>query len=88
MEPTERQRELAESRPYDLSDVRALYSTTDEALAAELMRKYHVDLVFVGALERRTYPASGLAKFATWELTKPVFESGDVTIYATPGLVR
>ena len=41
-----------------------------------------------GPLERRTYPASGLAKFATWELTKPVFESGDVTIYATPGLVH
>jgi YYY domain-containing protein len=69
-------------------DVRELFSTTDEALAAELMRKYHVDLVFVGGLERRTYPASGLAKFATWELTKPVFESGDVTIYATPGLVH
>jgi YYY domain-containing protein len=69
-------------------DVRALYSTTDESLAAELMRKYHVDLVFVGSLERRTYPASGLAKFATWNLTKPVFESGNVTIYATPGLVH
>jgi len=52
------------------------------------MRKYHVDLVFVGGLERHTYPAAGLAKFATWELTKPVFESGDVTIYATPGLVH
>ncbi|MET0152238.1 MAG: DUF2298 domain-containing protein [Candidatus Binatia bacterium] len=69
-------------------DVRALYSTTDEELAAGLLRKYHIDLVFVGALERRTYPASGLAKFATWGLTKPVFESGDVTIYATPGLLH
>jgi YYY domain-containing protein len=69
-------------------DVRAIFSTTDEALAAELMRKYHVDLVFVSGLERRTYPASGLAKFATWDLTKPAFESGDVTIYATPGLVH
>jgi YYY domain-containing protein len=69
-------------------DVSALYSTTDEELAATLLRKYHVDLVFVGALERRTYPASGLAKFATWGLTKPVFESGDVTIYATPGLLH
>ncbi len=69
-------------------DVSALYSTTDEALAAGLMRKYHIDLVFVGGLERRTYPASGLAKFATWNLTRPVFESGDVTIYATPGLLH
>jgi DNA-binding beta-propeller fold protein YncE len=69
-------------------DVRTLYSTTDEELAAGLLRKYHVDLVFVGALERRTYPASGLAKFATWGLTKPVFESADVTIYATPGLLH
>ncbi len=69
-------------------DVQALYSTTDEALAAELLRKYHIGLVFVGPLERRTYPAEGLAKFATWGLTKPVFESGDVAIYATPGLLH
>ncbi|MBI2962906.1 MAG: hypothetical protein HYY35_04065, partial [Deltaproteobacteria bacterium] len=69
-------------------DVRTLFSTTDPALAERLLKKYQVDLVFVGALERRTYPAAGLAKFASWGLTAPVFEDGEVTIYATPGLLE
>jgi YYY domain-containing protein len=69
------------------ADVRTLYSTTDRTLAEQLMRKYHVDLVFVGNLERRTYPPAGLDKFATWPFTERVFESGGVTIYATPGLL-
>jgi YYY domain-containing protein len=68
-------------------DVRTLYETTDLELAESLMRRYHVDLVFIGGLERRTYPPAGLAKFATWSLTRPVFESGGVSIYATPGVL-
>jgi YYY domain-containing protein len=68
-------------------DVRLLYSTTDAATGEALMRKYHVDLVFVGPLERRTYPAAGLAKFGAWGVTQPVFESGNVAIYARPGVV-
>jgi YYY domain-containing protein len=70
------------------ADVRTLYSTTDWTLAEQLMRKYHVDLVFVGALERRTYPPAGLDKFATWPVTERVFTSGGVTIFATPGSLR
>ena len=69
-------------------DVSLLYSTTDVATGEALMRKYHVDLVFVGPLERRTYPAAGLAKFDEWGITRPVFTSGNVTIYARPGVLR
>ena len=76
--------EIAERR----EDVRTLYSTTDGEVAARLMRKYHVDLVFVGTVERRTYPAAGLAKFSRWPLTQPAFERGGVAVYATPGALH
>ncbi|MGH7858801.1 MAG: virginiamycin B lyase family protein, partial [Candidatus Binatia bacterium] len=71
-----------------VEDVRELYSTTDPERAAALLRRYHVDLVFVGGLERRTYPAAGLRKFADSELMRPIFRNRDVTVYATPGLLQ
>jgi len=66
-------------------DVRTIYETTDPVRAAALLRRYYVDLVFVGPLERRTYPAAGLAKFASVALLQPVFQNREVTIYATAG---
>lgn len=69
------------------ADVDAFFTTTDRARAAALLDRYHVDLVFVGPLERRTYPAAGLAKLDGWDRLEPVFRSGDVTIYARPGLL-
>jgi uncharacterized membrane protein/sugar lactone lactonase YvrE len=69
-------------------DVRTLYSTEDLPLAERLLRKYHVDLVFIGQLERRTYPAEGLAKFDRLPLVQPVYRNGEVTIYAVPGVLE
>lgn len=69
-------------------DVKTLYETTDRSVAAELMRRYRVDLVYVGPLERRTYAPAGLAKFAGWPAVEPVFRSRDVTIYSTPGVLH
>ena len=40
--------------------------------------------MFIGSLERRTYEASGLAKFDGWAAVQRVFAKGEVTIYATP----
>jgi sugar lactone lactonase YvrE len=69
-------------------DLAALLSTSDTAVAARLLTKYHIDLVFVGPLERQTYPARGLAKFDGGSLTETVFRNRDVTIYARPGAIH
>jgi DNA-binding beta-propeller fold protein YncE len=69
------------------ADIRELYTTTDWRRAAALLARYRIDLVFVGPLERRTYPAAGLRKFEQWTSTRPVFRNGEVTIYAVPGLL-
>ena len=60
-------------------DVTAIYSDTDTTRAAELLGKYNVDYIYVGAAERATYPPEGLAKLA--QLGDVAFQSGDVIIY-------
>ncbi len=60
-------------------DVETIYSTPDPAQARRLLKQYGVDYIYVGSLERQTYPAEGLAKFNI--LARPVFTEDDVTIY-------
>ena len=59
--------------------VREMYETLDNERALELMRKYRVQYVVIGDLERVTYPGAGLAKFDN--LGKKVFENYGTTIY-------
>jgi len=61
------------------ADVATIYSSTDTQQAGELLKKYEVDYIYVGAAERKTYPAEGLAKLA--QLGEVVFQQGDVAIY-------
>jgi YYY domain-containing protein len=61
------------------ADVTTIYSDTDITKAAELLKKYSVDYIYVGAAERATYPAEGLAKLG--QLGDPVFQQGEVAIY-------
>jgi YYY domain-containing protein len=68
-------------------DIRQLFETTDLDVASRLLEKYRIDVIFVGELERETYGAAGLRKFETWSRMEPVFREGEVTIYASPGLV-
>lgn len=70
-------------------DVDTIYSTTDLAQARDLLRKYGVDYVVVGALERNgaqnkpAYPQAGLEKFGA--LGTPVFgQSGTVIFKINP----
>lgn len=77
-----------QGRPQDqidarAEDVRELFDTTDLERARQLLEHYHVDLVVVGPLERRTYKQDGLAKFASWDALQPVFSNDSVSIYAT-----
>ncbi|MEZ5289091.1 MAG: DUF2298 domain-containing protein, partial [Vicinamibacterales bacterium] len=63
-------------------DVAALYGTTDIETARAVLARYHVELVYVGPLERLLYPADGLAKFqrhpSVWQ---PVYDRNGVVIY-------
>ena len=65
------------------SDVDRIYSTPAAAEALDLMRKYDVEYVYLGQLERLYYPAQGLAKFA--EAMSPaleeVYRTDQVRIY-------
>lgn len=44
-------------------DVEAAYRTTDGEELATILKRYDVELIYVGALERAYYPPEGIAKF-------------------------
>jgi sugar lactone lactonase YvrE len=69
------------------SAVQAMYGSPDAERAAALMRRYRVAYVYVGPLERKTYSAAGLRKFAMHpELFEPVYENPEVKIYRVSGV--
>ncbi len=61
------------------ADVNLIYSTPAAEVALELLRKYDVDYIYVGALERQAYSSESLTKFD--QLARPVFQMDEVTIY-------
>ncbi len=66
------------------TDVAALYNTTDEAQALQLLRRYDVSYIMVGELERASYDAGGLAKFeqmARQGLLERVYDQEGTRIY-------
>jgi hypothetical protein len=77
-----RSREAIDARA---RDVREIYTSADAARVAALLQRYHVDFVFVGPLEQRTYGAAVTERLASSALVEPVFKSGPVTIFARPG---
>ncbi|MGH2408870.1 MAG: DUF2298 domain-containing protein, partial [Chloroflexota bacterium] len=70
------------------SDVRTLYTTTNQAQAITILRRYKVSYVYVGPLERTTYtqdlaaPAAALEKFA--QFLHPVFTTQGAVLYQVP----
>jgi YYY domain-containing protein len=66
--------------------VRAMYSEPEAERVAPLLARYRVGYVYVGWLERRTYPAAGLLKFKTnRELFETVYENPEAQIYRVVG---
>ena len=66
--------------------VDAIYTVPSAEAAEGLLRRYHVGYVYVGWLERKTYPAAGLAKFAAAPETFPlVYENPEVRIFRVAG---
>jgi YYY domain-containing protein len=62
-------------------DIQILYSTSDWVTTQEIINRYNIRYIFVGNLERSTYPVNE-EKFNRF--LKPVFQQGNVTIYEAP----
>jgi YYY domain-containing protein len=68
------------------SDLETIFTAADEARVAAVLRHDHVALIYVGALERRTYAGGNLADFERWtDLLTPVYRNPGVTIFAVNG---
>lgn len=66
-----------------IRDVNRIYSTNDPFAAAELIRKYGAEYIYVGALERLYYPPSGISKFTDGRMEglETAYDSAGVVIY-------
>jgi len=68
------------------NDVNTMYNTLDNDEALALLRKYGVSYVYIGRLERETYEAGGLQKFAAQpEYYTPIYDREGVTIFQVRG---
>ena len=66
--------------------VREIYANPSAEAIEGLLRLYHVGYVYVGPLERKTYPSSGLSKFdAARALFQLAYENPQVRIYRVVG---
>ncbi len=63
-------------------DIPRIYMTTSIDTARQWLVHYRVRYVYIGPTERRLYAGPGLAKFARF--LDPVFQQGEVQIYAHP----
>src|SRR5262249_36782198 len=62
------------------------YSSTNLEAVQHLLRRYHVGYLYVGWLERLTYPPGGLAKFdRDKDLFELVYENPETKIYRVVG---
>jgi len=64
------------------TDSDTIYQTTDEEEASNLLRKYNVEYIFIGSVERNRYEPEGLQKFANQSLDyELVYQSNGVEVY-------
>lgn len=62
-----------------VEEVKQVYEGTDATVVKELLKKFNVNYVIVGKLERDKYP--GLNEELIKEVGKEVFTSGETTVY-------
>src|SRR5262249_28919969 len=66
--------------------VEQIYAAPGLGAADSLLRRYHVGYVYVGWLEKKTYPAAGLKKFDSAKgLLEPAYENRESKIYRVVG---
>lgn len=62
-----------------IAEIQTMYETEDVKTLGKLLKKYRVEYVFIGNLEREKYPSINENKFA--ELGRVVHKSGETKIY-------
>ena len=62
-----------------ITDVQTLYESINMNDTQELLKKYHIEYIFIGALERQKYPALYEEKFK--QVGKVIFQEEETTIY-------
>src|ERR1700682_5111933 len=63
-----------------------IYSNPGADAVERLLRRYHVGYVYIGRLERKTYPQAGLTKFGlARDLFHLAYENPEVRIYSVVG---
>lgn len=65
------------------SDVEKIYTDADDQTTINLLKKYMVQYIVIGTLERQKYPNLDVNKIL--RLSKQVFNSGDTTLYKVNG---
>ena len=72
--------QLVEDR---IAEIASFYTTTDGQAARDFLKKYNVEYVVLGQLERAEYPGPGLDKFEQYDgkLWASVYREGDTVIY-------
>jgi YYY domain-containing protein len=67
-------------------DVERIYSSASANDVVPLLRRYGVELIYVGQVERNYYPEEGLRKFAfSPDLFQPIYVNEQVEIYRVAG---
>jgi uncharacterized membrane protein len=62
-------------------DIKTLYTTSNWNAAQEIINKYNIKYVYIGNLERSTYPVNE-EKFG--QFLQKIYQQGSVTIYEVP----
>jgi uncharacterized membrane protein len=63
-------------------DIQTIYTAPDKSTLQDLLKKYRIQYIYVGSLERQTYGPVGLEGFNT--AFEPVYHQGEVIIYKVP----
>jgi len=68
------------------ADIETAYTAKSREVVAAILERYHVALVFVGGVERRTHAGGNLEQFREWKsLLTPIYENEGVTVFAVNG---
>ncbi len=65
------------------ADIGAIYTNTNPATVLSLMKRYDAHYLYVGSVEKTTYPQANLNRFSRFMQT--VYSANGVTIYRVPG---
>jgi uncharacterized membrane protein len=65
------------------ADISAIYTNTNPETVLSLMKQYNARYLYVGSLEKTTYPQSNLNRFSMY--MQKVYSANGVTIYRVPG---